>query len=235
MKNYIDIKDIAIIIVILMILAVIYSGSARAQDTTAVKKAEKEVIVLKLKKDADGKSIDIDTTFTISNQEQMNAFREYMKQFNKEMDRYHDDMKSLRLEMDLNGLDDFAFSSDSLADSALQRLIITNRKAIRPHVRIQRSPRSYYYDFDVPCPPEPPLPPDLPAMEWYDKPDKIMRIGPKGNTLDELLGPIPMERVKSYQIKERKGGKRIIIDVDDAPVMPREGKKIIILEEKSKL
>ena len=47
-------------------------------------------------------------------------------------------------------------------------------------------------------------------------------------SLNELLGNIPLECVKSYSIKDRKDGKRIIIDIDDRP-MPGSREKTVII------
>lgn len=45
-------------------------------------------------------------------------------------------------------------------------------------------------------------------------------------TLSDLIGEIPLDQVKQYSIKERKGGKRIIIDIDDAPVVTQRDRII---------
>ena len=40
----------------------------------------------------------------------------------------------------------------------------------------------------------------------------------RGESLNDVLGDIPMSRVKSYKVIDKKGGKRIIIDIQDAPL-----------------
>ncbi len=57
-----------------------------------------------------------------------------------------------------------------------------------------------------------------------DAPDCNMRFMHSGfgeATLSDLIGYIPMSRVKGYTVKDTKNGKRIVIDVEDAPLMER--------------
>jgi hypothetical protein len=49
-----------------------------------------------------------------------------------------------------------------------------------------------------------------------------------GQTLSDIIGDIPMDRVKSYSIKDKKNGKRIVIDIEDAPLMERDNRVIIL-------
>ncbi|MBL7110394.1 MAG: hypothetical protein ISS19_00450 [Bacteroidales bacterium] len=50
----------------------------------------------------------------------------------------------------------------------------------------------------------------------------------KGESLNDVLGDIPMSAVKSYKIKETKNGKRIIIDVSDDAFIGHDEEDIII-------
>lgn len=52
--------------------------------------------------------------------------------------------------------------------------------------------------------------------------------GHEGRGLNELLGNIPMDRVTSYSVKERKNGKRIVIDVENGPSVDKRKEMIII-------
>lgn len=83
------------------------------------------------------------------------------------------------------------------------------------------TPRDFYYQFDYPyarvkddCPKKDPR---KSPYHWYGEQDIRVNRVPGYNTesLNDVLGDIPMSSVRSYQIKERKGGKRIIIDVSD--------------------
>ena len=57
-----------------------------------------------------------------------------------------------------------------------------------------------------------------------------MSAGRHPRTLNDFFGEIPMERVVSYSIRDRKGGKRIIIDLNDAPIFERPNNVIVIRE-----
>ncbi|MEI7896055.1 MAG: hypothetical protein WCJ26_03390, partial [bacterium] len=52
--------------------------------------------------------------------------------------------------------------------------------------------------------------------------------GGSGQTLNDLLGEIPMERVTSYSIKDHKNGKRIVIDLSDAPMFENQPRVVVI-------
>jgi hypothetical protein len=58
-----------------------------------------------------------------------------------------------------------------------------------------------------------------------------MRMGKdRGQSLNDVLGDIPMSRVKSYSIKDTKNGKRIVIDLENGPLVEQENKIIVIRE-----
>jgi hypothetical protein len=61
----------------------------------------------------------------------------------------------------------------------------------------------------------------------------MLRSGGHDRSLNDLLGNIPMDRVVSYSIKDRKHGKRIVIDLDDAPAFERQDRVIVIREPRS--
>ena len=74
-------------------------------------------------------------------------------------------------------------------------------------------------------------------MEDFDMPamipgqcQRMMHPGGNGQTLNDLLGEIPMDRVLSYKIKDTKNGKRITIDLKDAPLFEQQPRVIIIRE-----
>jgi len=47
---------------------------------------------------------------------------------------------------------------------------------------------------------------------------QVLAMPNRGESLNDVLGDIPMSRVKSYKVIDKKGGKRIIIDIQDAPL-----------------
>ena len=116
-------------------------------------------------------------------------------------------------------------------------------------MKMQKMPGGFSYNFDMPCPPECPM--DLEELAGMDfegiEPGRemeeyfgesrepgiekrMMRMGGHGQTLNDLLGDIPMDRVVSYSIKDRKGGKRITIDLSDAPTFENQERVVVIRE-----
>ena len=90
------------------------------------------------------------------------------------------------------------------------------------------------FRFDIPCLPDMDVEKfsDFNGGNFYSMPE--MRMPQRGHgDLSDILGRIPMERVKSYSVKDRKGGKRIIIDVEDAPFFLQEDRVVVIKQPRS--
>jgi len=115
--------------------------------------------------------------------------------------------------------------------------------------KIKELPEGFDYQFNVPCMPECGMALDelkklnLEGFEpgyfnrnfdWEDNlPELDYRLGRSrgtGQTLADLVGDIPMDRVVSYSIKDRKNGKRIIIDVEDAPLFEKNQDRVVIIK-----
>jgi hypothetical protein len=147
-------------------------------------------------------------------------------------------------------------TDSSMVDSIEQEMVKVvkiGKGGKHARVRYHNMPQAYNFDFDVPCPPDCQM--DLDELEGFD-PEEMSRVRDmeerlrdcrgfgsewfnmqshgKGQTLNDLLGEIPMDRVVSYSIKDRKNGKRIIIDLNDAPMFERQEKIVIIREPGSK-
>lgn len=60
---------------------------------------------------------------------------------------------------------------------------------------------------------------NLKQFNWQEGPDMFMPRQMLPDQLRTLLGSVPMGHIKGFKIKERKGYNRIIIDMDDDPVM----------------
>jgi hypothetical protein len=52
----------------------------------------------------------------------------------------------------------------------------------------------------------------------------------EGQSLNDLLGDIPMDRVKHYSIKDTKNGKKIVIELENGPIVEKHNQVIIIRE-----
>jgi hypothetical protein len=50
----------------------------------------------------------------------------------------------------------------------------------------------------------------------------------KDESLNDILGNIPLDRVKSYSIKDTKDGKRIVIELNNEPFIEHHRDVIII-------
>lgn len=98
--------------------------------------------------------------------------------------------------------------------------------------------QGYDYEFEVPCPPD--VPPPMKRREgfegdyWPDRDMRTFQYENKRPTLSDILGDIPLDRVKSYSIKDRKKGKRIIIDIEDAPLIMNQDRMIFLRDVPSR-
>jgi hypothetical protein len=110
--------------------------------------------------------------------------------------------------------------------------------------RFHDMPHGYSFDFDMPDMPDCPnleemrefgidaeMPEEFMSGNWNmpGPPPMMMRQPRGGQTLNDLLGDIPMERVKNYTIKDTKNGKRIIIDIDNAPFFEKKRDRVVII------
>jgi hypothetical protein len=139
-------------------------------------------------------------------------------------------------------------SIDSVRDE-IEKVIAIGHSGKHARVHCTNAPREFSYQFEMPDIPEMELNFDnlrelenlegLEGMEdcvgfnWESpvcSPEcKVMRIGREGGqSLNDLLGDIPMSRVKSYSIKDTRHGKRIVIDLENGPIVENRNKVIVI-------
>lgn len=137
---------------------------------------------------------------------------------------------TLKIITDENGkttIIDTTFNTESGMDSEQMKALINDMKDVQVEVG------DMDFKFNVPCPPDCMMhPEEFAGFDWQEMVPKTemrrFRFDQGGQTLSDVLGNIPMERVKSYSIKERKGGKRIVIDVDDATFSDQNDRVIVI-------
>jgi hypothetical protein len=144
------------------------------------------------------------------------------------------------------------FSSSALDDSVtreVEKVIEMGKGGKHSRLMIKSLPSEYSYKFDMPCLPDCPM--RLEGLEDMDfdvstpgvgmedillqemspgAERRIIRSDGNGQSLNDLLGDIPMSRVKNYSIKDTRNGKRIVIDLDDSPVVQRQDRVIVIRE-----
>jgi hypothetical protein len=144
------------------------------------------------------------------------------------------------------------FSAETLNDSVnreIEKVIELGKSGKQAHVKIKGMPKEFNYNFEIPSLPDCPMAlNDLNEIEfegdgtghgmedlmWEEMTPaprlRIHRNERGGQSLNDLLGDIPMDRVKNYSIKDTRNGKRIVIDLNDEPVVDRKSNVIVIRE-----
>ncbi len=195
---------IALIFGAAMILSIFVINTAFSQEPA--KKESHKKIVIKIVSDDNGKTTMIDTTMEIPDSTVVDSIKNEIK-----------------------------------------KVIEMGKGGKHAHFKFHQMPQGFNYDFDIPSSHEFPMGVEelediecdgmIPGGEMEDccfgrmspgGQPRIMRSGGHQQTLNDLLGEIPMDRVVSYSIKDRKNGKRIIIDLDNAPVFEQKDRVIVI-------
>lgn len=221
--------------VVATILVIFITKPGHSQDKGSGSSKKESTIHLKIVKDDDGKTTTIDTTITYSSPVDREEIRELVH-------KLKGDMKEMKMNLKKEGYDidlelENVENPDSLIDE-MDNVIVLKNKGKGGDIRIHRFPRGFNYDYNFECPELPELP------EWESQRDfnfdypipcpdhRILNFqsGERGS-LNDLLGDIPMDRVKSYSIKDRKNGKRIVIDLEDGP-FPVVRDRMVIVREK---
>jgi hypothetical protein len=227
MKSFQTFKSTVMLITIFGLLTLGSSPVIAARDTTSTG-TKKGVVVLKIKKNDKGKTTVIDTSFIISSPSGQKELEEYLQKNEKDLENLSEELENLEVLVDVP---DFP---DSIADDSLVKHLRYACKRMRsPHFRWQNRDGGFDYDFELPCSHDfPPLREyeDQGNMNWPYNDMKIFRYDKDGRTLSDVIGDIPMDRVKSYSVKSKKNGKRIIVEIDNSPIMERQEKVIIIHE-----
>jgi hypothetical protein len=186
-------KDFFILAV--LALSVTFGLSGYSQGNQEPGKDEKKV-TLKIVKDENGKVTVIDTTLATKGEGKGKTYQyEYtIQNLDREMDQLEDQLKDMQDRMKYFDVE--VRMGDELED---MDSVIRIGDSIEKHIMIRgmgpdcKRPFNFDFrgdDFDVP---EFPMPP-----QW-----------------EALLQSVPMGKIKGFQVKDRKDGKRIIIDVDD--------------------
>ncbi len=225
-------RDILTIIGLSIALTIFITRPGFSQDTTKTKGDKKVRIVAKIVEDKDGKRHEFDTTINLDRKLRPGEEQEMMREFEMRFKDLGDKMKDLEVE-----LNEIRFPDSGMMDS-VQRL---TERAFRLrggprnfHFQRNFGPRAFNYDynFNMPDIAEPPQPfigefneETAPGMFNEENPGMFKR---RGESLNDLLGDIPMERVKSYSIKDTKDGKRIIIELNKEPIIEHQREVIII-------
>jgi hypothetical protein len=206
-----------------------------SQDSAKKPSPKKEVKVI-VKTDKDGKTSEFDTTFDVSGDMDVFSWKKSMKDFNIDAKGLADDIEEMLVEIRAM---DLADSSKVDSITKMIKKIRIGKGALGRLGHRSGHPYSFDYDFDldisgIPDPPPPPPVPDIDEdIDFNFSPDAFgweNKIQEKGNSLSDVLGDIPMDMVKSYSIKDKKNGKRIVIELNDNPVLRHQEKVIVIRE-----
>jgi hypothetical protein len=182
------------------------------------KQNQQGVYKIKIIKDDNGKKVVIDTTISITGGMDKEKLDELMGNLEGQMEDLKEQMKDLRLSFG-------SFEDTAVNDSSGHHRAYSFRFHSGPSchgIAGHENPGAFNYHFEMPDVPEIHEFPEQMEREWgngcqgYSQGPGVMMIpGRGGESLSDVLGNIPMSRVKSYKVIDKKGGKRIIIDLDD--------------------
>jgi hypothetical protein len=208
------IKDLLIVAALAM--AVTFGHAVRGYSQEKPDPGDKEnTITLKIVKDDNGKVTVIDTTITTKGKEKTLQYEYTLRSMDKQMAEMEHQLQEMENQMK-------HYEVEVRMGDELENMdsVIRIGDSIEKHIII----RGMGPECDRPCPPA--------EMEmWFgddegfrhmdfDNEDFEFPEFPMPPQWEALLQSIPKGTIKGFQIKDRKDGKRIIIDVDDdAPVM----------------
>ncbi|MEI7983770.1 MAG: hypothetical protein WCI71_19130 [Bacteroidota bacterium] len=214
---------------LIAILTIFIILPAFSQETS--NKESKSTIKLKFVNEKNGKTTVFDTTIMSNSpldQKDINAIMEEMEADRNEL---AGDVKELRINM---GVD----IPDSLISDSVQKIM--DKVIMRGHgakcrgMKMNRGTCVTPDQFDFPCMPDcQRLIDDMGGNDLYEgmpMPNRqCKRFLNRQESLSDLIGDIPLDKVKNYSIKDRKGGKRITIDIDNPSPFDNQ-ERIIYLE-----
>lgn len=229
-KTYL--RDILTVFGLSIVLTILLTRPVFSQDTTKIKGDKKVRIVAKIVEDKNGKRQEFDTTINLDRKLKPSEEEEMMKHFQMRMKDLGDQMKDLEGE-----LNEMKLPDSGMMDSVQRHLDRAFRNWEGPgnfHFRHKVNPREFNFDYNYDFP-EPGEFPQKFLREFREENlPRILeeehqgRLKGKGESLNDLLGDIPMDQVKSYSIKDTKDGKRIIIELNKEPFIERHRDVIIL-------
>lgn len=164
-------------------------------------------------KDVDGKKTKIDTVFSSKDKIDDKDIEDLIETVHMRIGDAGERMKDFQIFM---SADDDSVMIDSTGHHKF--IYKFNGNGCCPNGWAKAGPHAFRYNFEIP---EVPEPPDFSRefegndFRHFAPGVKVITTHQKGETLSDVLGDIPMSKVKSYKITDRKGGKRIVIDVED--------------------
>ncbi|MEI6455426.1 MAG: hypothetical protein WCO93_03985 [bacterium] len=217
MKNFSTFKSIPMMIGLALIFSIFIIKPVKAQNE--LKKEKNKTVVLKVVSDKDGKTTIIDTTFTTDDIDP-DALKKMAKELQIEMKGLEKEMKDVQVMITADIPD--SGEMDSITKKIEKCIVI--QRGPGGHVRVHgdKNPHryEYKYNFDFPCEVG-----DLPSPEDFEDiyrgHGNVFSGGDffyrekRGETISDVIGDIPMSKVKNYSIKNTKYGKKIVIEIED--------------------
>ncbi|MCX6280640.1 MAG: hypothetical protein NTU51_01590 [Bacteroidetes bacterium] len=196
------------------------SKDNREQKVTVVAKSDSNdkegKIHLKIIKEVNGKKTIVDTVVSSPGAMDGEELEALMKHVNCKMKDVEEQMKDI--ELYLGSGSDSAMTDSSGHHNNYMFKFHGGRGC--PKICIKDFPEDFNYKFEMPEMPEFSECPEAHDQEFFTHRTpgpKLFSMQKRGESLSDVLGDIPMSRVKSYKIIDKKGGKRIVIDLIDAP------------------
>jgi hypothetical protein len=225
-------KDILTIFGLSIALTIFITRPGFSQDTTKTKGGKKVRIEAKIVEDKNGKMHEFDTTINLDRNLKPGEEKELMREFEMRFKDLGDQMKDLEVE-----LNEISIPDSGMMDSVQQLTERALKLRAGPgnfHFRRNFSPRAFNFDYNFDFPENPDVPQPLieefndenSPREWNEETRRMFK--GKGESLNDLLGDISMDRVKSYSIKDTKDGKRITIELNKEPIIEHHREVIII-------
>ncbi|MCX6248925.1 MAG: hypothetical protein NTW10_14460 [Bacteroidetes bacterium] len=214
-------------------LAIFLAIPGFSQDTTKVKGEKKVKIVARVVDEKNGKTRVYDTTINLDRELKPGEKEKIMKEIQVKMKSNDDQMKRMEVELSATDLPDSGML-DSIQHTCKKFVMMQGCSGKGRSMRNCCSQGfNFESDFDMPegcCNPGAGFEqfgngcyPGMFAEDFQG----MMNRG-EGESLNDLLGDIPMDRVTSYSIKETKNGKKITIELKNDPLIEHRNKVIII-------
>jgi hypothetical protein len=227
MTNKTFFKDGLILIGLSAVMTIFITYKGFSQDSTKSKGEKGVLIIKKILDDQNGNRKEIDTTINLDPSMKPGDEQKIIDDFEKKLNDETGMMQKLQVELNEMKIPDSGFmdSIQGLTDKAMKM-----HRFMGSHFR--NSPRAfnYSYNFDMP---EMDQSPQIEEFEDNNPHSRIIhdrfnRSEEKNQSLNDLLGDIPMDMVKSYSIKETKTGKKITIELKNGPIIENHTKVIIM-------
>jgi hypothetical protein len=233
-------RDILTFFGLSIALTIFITRPGFSQDTTKMKGEKKIRITAKIVEDKNGKRQEFDTTINLDRRLRPGEEKEMMKDFEMRFRDLDDQMKELEVEMNEMKLPD-----SGMMDSVqrfTERAFRFRGEPGNMHFRHHLNPQAFNFDYNFEMPESAESPQQL-FREFKDEnghgmfnerrqrmfsEDRPGLSKGKDESLNDLLGNIPIDRVKSYSIKDTKDGKRIIIELNKEPFIEHHRDVIII-------